>query len=365
MHRPVARDTPTWLLIGLLARGQRPLRMVCSGGRQAKGTRARRAKALRTLGAGAAAAGLLLAVQGCDVPAPMLHASGGTGHPAASSATAGTVPAARGTGGGSPVAGTPQPTASPAPSPGSGQDPLGMAAAAYVASRTGTIVAAVSDVGTGQTWSLGPQHPQAEASIVKLDILETLYAQQDSGTQGLPPADQPLAQQMMEDSDNSAATSLWNAVGGPAKIQSFNTAAGLTHTSPSSCVACAGFAWPGWGLSTTTPADQLALLRQLVKPSTLLTGEQRHAALQLMENVAPSQRWGVPGGVPPQATVAVKDGWLPLDAANTDWQINSIGWVSGSGRDYLMAVLTTGNPTEQYGIDTINGLSAIVWGRMR
>ena len=63
--------------------------------------------------------------------------------------------------------------------------------------------------------------------------------------------------------------------------------------------------------------------------------------------------------------MAVKDGWLPLDAADTDWQINSIGWVSGSGRDYLMAVLTTGNPTEQYGIDTINELSAIVWGRMR
>ena len=244
-------------------------------------------------------------------------------------------------------------------------DPLGTAATAYVASRTGTVVAAVADVSTGQTWSLGPQQPQAEASIVKLDILETLYAQQDRGTDGLPATDQPLAQQMMEDSDNSAATSLWNAAGGPAKIAAFNAAAGLTHTTPSSCVTCPGFAWPGWGLSTTTPDDQLALLRQLVEPSTLLTDEQRHAALQFMENVAPSQRWGVTGGVPPEATVAVKDGWLPLDAAGTDWQINSIGRVWGSGRDYLMAALTTGNPTEQYGIDTINGLSAIVWGAMR
>ena len=316
-------------------------------------------------GGGAVAGLLLAAVQGPGAHAPVPYAFAGTGHPAASPATAGTVPAARGAGGGSPIGGTLQPVASPASSPGPGHEPLGMAAAAYVASRTGTVMAAVSELRTGQTWSLGPQHPQAEASIVKLDILETLYAQQDSGTQGLPAADQPLAQQMMEDSDNSAATSLWNAVGGPAKIQSFNTAAGLTHTSPSSCVICAGFAWPGWGLSTTTPADQLALLRQLVKPSTLLTDEQRHAALQFMENVAPSQRWGVTGGVPPQATVAVKDGWLPLDSASTDWQINSIGWVSGSGRDYLMAVLTTGNPTEQYSIDTINELSAIVWGRMR
>ena len=68
------------------------------------------------------------------------------------------------------------------------------------------------------------------------------------------------------------------------------------------------------------------------------------------------------GGVPQPATVALKNGWLPLNSARTDWQINSIGWLKGSGRDYLMAVLTTGNPTEQYGIDTINRLSAMVWG---
>jgi hypothetical protein len=80
-----------------------------------------------------------------------------------------------------------------------------------------------------------------------------------------------------------------------------------------------------------------------------------------MENVAPSQRWGVSGGVPSEARVALKDGWLPLNEDNTNWQINSIGWVSGSGRDYLMAVLTTGNPSEQYGIDTINRLSTLVW----
>ena len=333
-----------------------------TGGRQVKATAARRVKALRMLGAGGAAAGVLLAaVQGCDAPAP--HSSSRTGPATAGPSATGRNPAVRTPGGGPLAAGTMQP-ASPSPSASQAQDPLGPAAASYVSSRGGMVAAAVSDVSTGRTWTLGPRQPQAEASIVKLDILETLYAQQDSGTQGLPAADQPLAQQMMEDSDNSAATSLWNDVGGPATIRSFNAAAGLTHTSPSSCVACPGFAWPGWGLTTTTPADQIALLRQLVKPSTLLTDEQRRAALQFMENVAPSQRWGVTGGVPAHATVAVKDGWLPLDAANTDWQINSIGWVSGGGRDYLMAVLTTGNPTEQYGIDTINGLSAIVWGRL-
>ena len=86
-------------------------------------------------------------------------------------------------------------------------------------------MAAVYDVSSGQTWTLGTQRPQAEASVVKLDILETLFAQEGDGPTGLPPADQSLAQEMMEDSDNDAATSLWNAVGGPGRIQSFNTAA--------------------------------------------------------------------------------------------------------------------------------------------
>jgi len=228
-------------------------------------------------------------------------------------------------------------------------------------------MAAVYDVDTGQNWYLGSRRPQAEASVVKLDILETLLAKQDRRSPaGLPAGDQSLlAQQMIEDSDNDAATSLWNAVGGAAGIRSFNAAVGLTATSPSPCVVCTGFPWPGWGLTTTTAADQIALLRQLVEPSRVLTDAERHYALSLMENVTPSQRWGVSGGVPAQVTVALKNGWLPLNQTGTDWQINSEGWVSGRGRDYLMAVLSTGNPDEQYGIDTIDHLAAIVWQAQR
>jgi hypothetical protein len=86
--------------------------------------------------------------------------------------------------------------------------------------------------------------------------------------------------------------------------------------------------------------------------------------LDLMENVDPAQRWGVSGGVPLEATVALKDGWLPLNGQETDWQIDSVGWISGLGRNYLMAVLSTGNPTEQYGIDTIDDLAGVIWNAM-
>jgi hypothetical protein len=245
------------------------------------------------------------------------------------------------------------------------RDPFGAAAASYLPGRAGTVLAAVYDLRTGRTWHLGQGPPQAEASVVKLDVLETLLAEraQGDGT-GLSASERTLAEQMIEDSDNDAATSLWYAVGGAARIRSFNARAGLTQTAPSSCVVCPGFAWPGWGLTTTTPDDQVALLRQLVTPSSVLPRAAREYALSLMQDVTPAQRWGVSGGVPARVTVALKNGWLPLHGTGSDWQINSVGWISGGGRNYLMAVLSTGNPSEQYGIDTIDELAATVWQRM-
>jgi Beta-lactamase enzyme family len=259
---------------------------------------------------------------------------------------------------------SPSPRATPAAAAGR-RDPFGAAAASYLAGRAGTILAAVYDLRSGRTWHLGQGGPQAEASIVKLDVLETLLSERgQGGGTGLSASERTLAEQMIEDSDNDAATSLWYAVGGAAGIRSFNARAGLTRTAPSSCVVCPGFAWPGWGLTTTTPDDQIALLRQLVTPSSLLTRSAREYALSLMRDVTPSQRWGVSGGVPAQVVVALKNGWLPLRGAGGDWQINSIGWVSGGGRNYLMAVLSAGNPSEQYGIDTIDQLAAVVWQHM-
>jgi hypothetical protein len=276
------------------------------------------------------------------------HASGdphqAAAAPAAASSSASASPAASAA------------TTAPAPLP----DPFG-AAAAFLSGRSGTVLAAVEDLATQQTWAVGSGPPQAEASIVKLDILETLLAQRARSGAALSGSDSALAQSMIEDSDNDSATDLWDEVGGGTGIGSFNAAAGLAQTTPSGCVACPGFPWPGWGLTRTVPADQLTLLRQIAAPGPLLSAADRSYALSLLENVTPSQRWGVSGGVPPAVTIALKNGWLPLNDADTDWQVNSIGWVSGQGRDYLVAVLTTGNPSEQYGIDTISGLSAILW----
>jgi hypothetical protein len=56
--------------------------------------------------------------------------------------------------------------------------------------------------------------------------------------------------------------------------------------------------------------------------------------------------------------VALKNGWLPLDSGG--WQVNSIGYVNGDGRNYVIAVLTDGG-TEANGIATIEELSGFIW----
>ena len=314
-------------------------------------------------GAGRAVAGIAVTVVAALVLFLALRGHGG-GPPGAPQTPAGTAPA-QAAGSSSPLDAASPASSSAAAGAHSQADPLSGAAAAYVAVRSGTVLAAVYDVTTGQSWRLGAGPAQAEASVVKLDILETLLARQDGGQ--LSQGDRALAESMIEDSDNDAATSLWDEAGGAEGIGVYNGRAGLSRTTPSQCVTCAGFPWPGWGLTTTVPQDQLTLLKQLVVPGPrpLLSQAERSYTLSLMENVTPDQAWGVSGGVPAGVTVALKNGWLPLNDANTDWQVNSVGWISGASRDYLIAVLSTGNPTEQYGIDTINGLSSLIWSAMR
>jgi beta-lactamase class A len=263
-----------------------------------------------------------------------------------------------------PSAATVAPSASPRASTSQAAGPLGAQAQAYLAGRHGRVEAGVYDLSTGQQWTLGQQAPQAEASVVKLQILEAVLNQRTAQRVVLSLTEQELTPPLIEQSDDEAATTLWGDVGGAKGMRAFDHKVGLVHTSPSECLQCPGSSWPGWGLTTSTPQDQITVLRQLVQPSGALDPNDQKYALHLLENVTPSQRWGVSSGVPAGVLVALKNGTLPLDAGNSDWQVNTVGWVSGDGRSYLMVVLSTGNPSEQYGIDTLNHLGAMVWSAL-
>jgi hypothetical protein len=225
------------------------------------------------------------------------------------------------------------------------------AMASYVATRQGTISAAVENLNTGVTYLYHPGVSVQTASIVKVDILETLlHSEQDKGP--LDADDAALATGMIENSNNDDATDLWNEDNAPSGIAAYNTLAGLKDTVPNDDGL--------WGETMTTAADQLVLLRRLVFPNSLLDTASRDYQLGLMEQVESDQRWGVSGGVPSTATIALKNGWVPL-TSNTDWEVNSIGHVRGEHRNYLLAVLSAHDASEAYGITTIQGIAKIVW----
>ncbi len=227
---------------------------------------------------------------------------------------------------------------------------LAAAIGAYVATRADNVTAAVYDVTTGATYTYRPGVVEHTASTLKVDILATLLSQTQADGP-LSPADQALAQPMIEESLDSAADVLWSRLG-PGPVGALERAVGMTNTVP----ATDGI----WGTTTTTALDRLDMIRAVAFANPVLTDASRSYLLSLMENVTPSQDWGATGGVPSGVTVALKNGFAPI----VGWQINTTGWVHGDGHDYLIAVLTDGNPSEAYGIQTVNAVSSIVWNAL-
>jgi hypothetical protein len=116
-------------------------------------------------------------------------------------------------------------------------------------------------------------------------------------------------------------------------------------------------AGPYWGLTQVTAHDEMLLLDLLTQPNPVLSSVYREYQLGLMAEVTPGQRWGTPAGAPAGVTVHVKNGWLP---DGTGWHINSIGAFTGAGANYAIVVLTDDNPSEQYGIDTVEDVARLV-----
>jgi hypothetical protein len=218
----------------------------------------------------------------------------------------------------------------------------------WLAGRPGDITAAVRDLRTGRTMVYRPGHAEYTASIVKVDILATLlHERQSEGP--LDDETSETAAGMIESSDDDDATDLWNDEGGASAVQHFDDAAGMHDTTAN----------VAWGLTTTTPSDQLTLLHTVLFANPLLTPASRAYIAGLMRHVSSFDTWGVTAGPDvAHAHVAFKNGWLPYDGS---WQVNSIGEVRGSGRHYLIAVMTDHSATESEGIATIEHISRAVW----
>jgi hypothetical protein len=221
----------------------------------------------------------------------------------------------------------------------------------YLAARSGAAAIAVYDAGDGSTWA-SSDTSFVSASVVKLAIIEGLLFVAQQQHRDLTTQEQARAVAMISSSDNDAASALWRYLGSAPGMKAILVALGATNTVP----APKG----EWGLTTTTASDQVTLVRLVAYRNPILDDASRSVAADLLAGVVPAQRWGVSAGVATDASVRLKNGWLPTA---TGWVVNSVGYVTGGGTDYVVAVLTRDNPTEDYGIRTVEGLSTML-GRL-
>jgi beta-lactamase class A len=219
---------------------------------------------------------------------------------------------------------------------------LAKAMASVTVPGAARVSVAVLDVGSGLSAVHGTGAFDT-ASIVKVDILAALLLQAQDAGRHLTAGEKTYATAMIESSDNDSATALWNSVGGAAGLDAANERFGLTGTEGGDGLL--------WGLTRTTAADQLTLLRQVF--GTDSTGSELSEASRtylqgLMRRIAAGQRWGV-SAVADGSSWALKNGWLPRTATGL-WDVNSIGRVTSGGHDYLVAVLSDGNATQAKGV---------------
>jgi len=231
--------------------------------------------------------------------------------------------------------------------------PYEAALANYLTGRPGACTVAVRRAGHATPYVFTRQSgSNVTASIVKVDIMATLFRQAQNAHRQLSSTERGDLTLMIEQSDNAAASRLWNHVGRAPAVATFNRQVPM----PATTMGPGGY----WGLTTTTAPDQAALMARFAQPNTLLTETFRRYGLYLLHHIVSWQAWGVSAG-PPAGAVALKNGWLP----RTDgWHVNSIGVVANTAASYVITVLTSdssGTATMARQIATIKGVSRIVW----
>jgi beta-lactamase class A len=242
------------------------------------------------------------------------------------------------------------PSPSPTPPPWSLKHPFGPDFRSYMEGLENRVGAAVLDLTTGKIYVWHPHQTFDTGSIVKVQIAEAVLHRAQIEDRPLTAYEVDNMDSMITESDNDSATRLWNEVGGTVGVGEYDGEVGMTDTTLDY----------HWGLTTTTAPDNVRLLKNLIAPSPLLTRERQQYLLNLMKEVTDWQRWGVSSGPAADSTVALKNGWLPLPDER-QWIVNSIGWVKGQGRNYVIAVLTDENPSQGYGISAIEQISSYVW----
>ena len=215
------------------------------------------------------------------------------------------------------------------------------AAARYLAGRTGRTGFAVIDsegrlsgVRYDQTW--------VSASVVKAMLLVAYLRMIDAQGQHTVGAANAFLYPMINVSDNTAATTTWSIVGN-ARLIALAHLAGMTHYSITT----------DWASSYISPADQARFFFEM---NSLIPPEFVGYANSLLSGIAAFESWGIPAIARPLGyTVYFKGGWRPTVLGQL---VHQVARLHGPHGTFAIAVMTDGDPSMGYGIDTIQGVTS-------
>src|SRR5579859_977619 len=221
--------------------------------------------------------------------------------------------------------------------------------AQYLIDQDHDVAAVAYDVTRGRYYTYNMDGRSITGSSIKVAIMLTFLNLTES--QGREPNDTEMAllTAMIENSDNDSASTLYyDIIGGAGGVSRYLNKIGITGLNPDP---------NAWGDSMISPLVMTHLLTLLYE-GKVLTQQDRQLALNLMEHIELDQRFGVGDTAPDDATVAMKNGWLPDDDGL--WAVNSSGIVTLGKETYIISVYTIENNSFGDGIDLLNHICGAV-----
>jgi Beta-lactamase enzyme family len=215
------------------------------------------------------------------------------------------------------------------------------AASSYEKARGGYTSFAVID-SEGRMYGRHLHRTFVSASVVKAMLLVAYLRKLAATHRGLDGTPRSLLEPMIHVSDNEAATAVWERVG-DRRLRALARRAGMTDFSIEGI----------WANAMISAADQA---RYFYEMEGLIPARFRHFADHLLSHIAGYESWGIPAIARPRGwTVFFKGGWRGT------WRgqlVHQISRLQKPHERLAIAVMTDGDPSMEYGIETIEGVAA-------
>jgi hypothetical protein len=207
-----------------------------------------------------------------------------------------------------------------------------------LASRSGRTALAVVDT-EGRLAGVDLHRTFVTGSVVKAMLLVAYLRRLDArGQRHVDPASNAILYPMIHVSDNDAATACWGIVGN-AGLYGVAHAAGMTDFSNSG----------DWAQAQLSAADQARFFFEM---DSLIPREFVGYARFLLSTIAGYESWGIPSVARPRGYhVFFKAGWRPTVLGQL---VHQIARLEGHHRVFSLAIMTDGDPSMDYGIQTLD-----------